>query len=45
MTVEIDTRSIWVVLAVRALRLFFFLALAAGFYYLVTMPAPEGLVR
>ncbi|HLC18972.1 MAG TPA: DASS family sodium-coupled anion symporter [Thermodesulfobacteriota bacterium] len=43
MTVEIDTRSIWVVLAVRALRLFFFLALAAGFYYLVTMPAPEGL--
>jgi len=43
LTVEIDTRSIWVVLAVRALRLFFFLALAAGFYYLVTMPAPEGL--
>jgi len=43
MSVEIDTRPIWLILASRARRLVFFAALSALFYYLVTMPAPEGL--
>ena len=43
MAVEIDRRSIWVLLVLKGLRPAFFLLLAAGFYYLIKMPAPEGL--
>jgi sodium-dependent dicarboxylate transporter 2/3/5 len=42
-SVEIDTRSIWVLLAFRALRPLFFLAIAVGFVVVVTMKTPEGL--
>lgn len=43
MSVEIDTRSIWVLLAFRALRPLFFLAIAVGFVVVATMKTPEGL--
>ncbi len=43
MSVEIDTRSIWVLLAFRALRPLFFIALAVGFVIVATMETPEGL--
>lgn len=43
MNVEIDTRPIWQIIVFRALRPFFFLALAAGFFYSINLPVPEGL--
>ncbi len=43
MSVEIDTRSIWVLLAFRALRPLFFLAITVGFVVVATMETPEGL--
>ncbi|MBI5561263.1 MAG: DASS family sodium-coupled anion symporter [Deltaproteobacteria bacterium] len=43
MSVEIDTRPIWVLLALRALKPLFYIVLAAVFLYLVAMPAPAGL--
>ena len=43
MSVEIDTRPIWLILLRRALRPVFFLVLAALFIFLVTMPTPDGL--
>lgn len=41
--VEIDTRPIWVLLALKAVRPFFFAALAAGFYLAINLPAAQGL--
>lgn len=43
MSVEIDTRPIWLILLRRALRPVFFIVLAALFVILVTMPTPAGL--
>ena len=43
MSVEIDTRPIWLILLRRAVRPVFFLVLAALFIFLVTMPTPDGL--
>jgi len=43
MSVEIDTRPIWIILARRVLRPLFFILLAAGFFYFIRMPAPAGL--
>ncbi len=43
MSVEIDTRPIWVLLLIKALRPLFFIALALGFYWLITMEPPHGL--
>ncbi|MBI5599004.1 MAG: SLC13/DASS family transporter [Deltaproteobacteria bacterium] len=43
MAVEIDKRSIWLLLVLRGLRPLFFLALFLFFWYIVNMPAPEGL--
>ena len=43
MGVEIDRRSIWVILVHRALRPLFFAVLAAVFFFLVTMAPPAGL--
>ena len=44
MSVEIDTRPIWLLLAFRALRPLFFIALAVGFIIVATMETPEGLI-
>lgn len=43
MRVEIDTRPLWLVLVARSLRPLFFVVLALVFWYLLEMPAPEGL--
>lgn len=43
MKVEIDTRSIWVLLAIKALRPLFFILLAIGFWAVTTMEPAEGL--
>lgn len=43
MSVEIDTRPLWVILLVRLLRPLFFLALAVLFWFVVSMPTPDGL--
>ncbi len=43
MSVEIDTRPLWVILLQRALRPLFFVAVALLFVILVAMPTPEGL--
>lgn len=43
MSVEIDTRPIWVILLRRSLRPLFFIGLALIFWFLATMPTPAGL--
>ncbi len=43
MAIEIDTRPMWLILAFKALRPLFFACLGIVFFYLATMPAPEGL--
>lgn len=43
MSVEIDTRPIWIILAFKSLRPLFFLLLAVLFWYFIKMPTPEGL--
>ncbi len=43
MSVEIDTRPIWIILSLKALRPLFFIILAAFFWYFISMPAPQGL--
>ncbi|MBI4950385.1 MAG: DASS family sodium-coupled anion symporter [Deltaproteobacteria bacterium] len=43
MSVEIDTRPIWVILILKALRPAFYLAVALVFWGLIAMPTPEGL--
>jgi sodium-dependent dicarboxylate transporter 2/3/5 len=42
-TIEIDTRPLWLILALKALRPAFFIGTACLFWYLVAMPSPEGL--
>jgi sodium-dependent dicarboxylate transporter 2/3/5 len=41
--VQIDRRSIWLLLVLRGLRPLFFLALFALLWYIIILPAPEGL--
>lgn len=43
MSLQIDTRPIWLILALKSLRPAFFFVLAALFVYFVSIPAPEGL--
>lgn len=43
MSVEIDTRPLWLILVLKSLRPLFFVLLAAVFIYLVRMPTPSGL--
>lgn len=43
MGVEIDTRPLWVIIALKLRRPFFFAAVGAAFVFLVWMPAPAGL--
>ncbi len=43
MGVEIDRRSIWVLLGLKGLRPLFFLCVLLLFWYVVTMPVPAGL--
>ncbi|MBE7413966.1 MAG: anion permease [Deltaproteobacteria bacterium] len=43
MSVKIDTRPLWVLLGLKALRPLFFATLAASFLYILGMPTPEGL--
>lgn len=43
MSVKIDTRPIWVLLGLKALRPLFFVTLAASFLYILGMPTPVGL--
>ncbi|WKZ31745.1 MAG: DASS family sodium-coupled anion symporter [Thermodesulfobacteriota bacterium] len=43
MSVKIDTRPIWVLLGLKALRPLFFVTLAASFLYILGMTTPEGL--
>ncbi|MBW7956711.1 MAG: DASS family sodium-coupled anion symporter [Deltaproteobacteria bacterium] len=43
MSVKIDTRPIWLILALRALRPLFFSVLALLFVLFLRMPVPEGL--
>ncbi|MBI5809916.1 MAG: anion permease, partial [Deltaproteobacteria bacterium] len=43
MSVEIDTRPIWFLIALKAARPLFFLALGAGFLYMINSPVPDGL--
>ncbi len=43
MSVEIDTRPLWIILALKSLRPIFFLLLAILFWYFIKMPSPEGL--
>jgi len=45
MTVEIDTRSLWLIMALRALRPLFYVLLAATFLYAVSLPTPGGLTQ
>jgi sodium-dependent dicarboxylate transporter 2/3/5 len=42
-SVEIDTRPLWVILLLRAIRPLFFLAVALLFWFIIAMPTPEGL--
>ena len=42
-SVEIDTRPLWLILVSRSLRPLFFLFLAVVFVYLLNMPTPAGL--
>jgi len=42
-SIEIDTRPIWLILALKAVRPLFFFILALLFLYFITMPAPAGL--
>lgn len=42
-SVEIDTRPIWLLLVVKALRPIFFVVLAILFLYSINMPTPQGL--
>lgn len=43
MAVEIDTRPIWLILALKAVRPVFFAVLGLIFFLVVQMPTPEGL--
>lgn len=43
MAVKIDRRSIWLLLVLKGLRPLFFLALAVLFWYIVSLPTPQGL--
>ncbi|MEK7773160.1 MAG: DASS family sodium-coupled anion symporter [Deltaproteobacteria bacterium] len=43
MSIEIDTRPIWLILLLRALRPAFFITVAVLFIYFITLPAPQGL--
>ena len=43
MSLQIDTRPIRLILAIKSLRPVFFLLLAVVFLYLVLMPVPQGL--
>ncbi|MBI5641910.1 MAG: DASS family sodium-coupled anion symporter [Deltaproteobacteria bacterium] len=43
MSIEIDTRPLWLIIGIKALRPAFYVILALIFWYLVTMPSPEGL--
>lgn len=43
MSVEIDTRPLWMILGLKAVRPLFFLLLAAVFFYAVSLPTPAGL--
>ncbi|MEE9613415.1 MAG: DASS family sodium-coupled anion symporter [Thermodesulfobacteriota bacterium] len=43
MGVEIDRRSIWLLLALRGLRPGFFLLVFGLFWYIVSLPVPDGL--
>ncbi|MDO8426816.1 MAG: DASS family sodium-coupled anion symporter [Deltaproteobacteria bacterium] len=43
MSVEIDTRPIWLILSLKALRPAFFIALGLLFWFLISMPTPDGL--
>lgn len=43
MSIEIDTRPIWVILLLKALRPAFYLAVVLIFWGLIAMPTPEGL--
>lgn len=43
MAIEIDTRPIWLILALKALRPVFFVALGLVFLFVVQMPTPAGL--
>lgn len=43
MSIEIDTRPIWLILILRALRPVFFVASTALFLYFISLPAPQGL--
>ncbi|HEY4706915.1 MAG TPA: DASS family sodium-coupled anion symporter [Thermodesulfobacteriota bacterium] len=45
MAVEIDTRPIWLILALRALRPVFFAVLGLVFIFVVQMPTPDGLTQ
>lgn len=42
-TLQIDTRPIWLILAIKSLRPVFFLVLVSLFLYFLWMPAPDGL--
>src|SRR4030066_1651957 len=42
-SLQIDTRPIWLILAIKSLRPVFFLVLASLFLYFIWMPAPQGL--
>ncbi len=43
MSIEIDTRPIWLILILRAFRPVFFMAVTALFLYFISLPAPQGL--
>ncbi len=43
MAIEIDKRSIWVIVTIQALRPLFFLSLALFVWYVVSLPEPAGL--
>ncbi len=43
MGVEIDRRSIWLLLFLRGLRPLFFVVLGLVFWYILSLPVPEGL--
>ncbi len=43
MSVEIDTRPIWLILLGKAVRPVFFIVLAVLFVFFITRPVPEGL--
>ncbi|MEK7772873.1 MAG: SLC13 family permease, partial [Deltaproteobacteria bacterium] len=43
MSIEIDTRPIWLILLLRALRPVFFVAVTILFLYFISLPTPQGL--